>query len=183
MKWILVVSLICLSCNNNSNKIFDVKLINDTIQIEIISGTFNGNKIYINPKNMSLIKNKYLLDKTVVYDSLSQGNVFYRKIILPSGRIIFESYDINYILFKKTQYLKSKKNNYILHGDDSIFFTGSRKPKWVIGYLNGKKNGEYKIFKENGNIFQRVFFKDDEAVGLIDYESGEKSGDTTLNER
>lgn len=107
-----------------------------------------------------------------------------------SSRSVSDNYTGVSILYKYEKHfpienVKLKRltsGSYIKHGSSVHYFACSADTELVVPYNNGVISGIQLKYSSSGHIIQRVFFKEGKVVGLIDYLTGERSGDTTLSE-
>jgi len=171
--WV-IFCLIFYACNYPNNSI--VENGENTI-IEIKKNNFTHRSIY-HSDDMKLLSTSKIFADCTITDSF--WSVFsYNRFIETNNKTVSIRLSTNSIKSRTSVYnlINGVVSEKIL---DTFFFINRNDPKVIANYRGGKKNGPYIILFPDGKIHQKVFFKNDKVVGLIDNNTGEKSGDTIV---
>lgn len=103
---------------------------------------YGQDTIYLNHKMQKALKNEanyYKIDSSNIKQS-----PYYERIYLLDGKLKYKSI-----------YNNNKKNKLIKH---SVWYDSGKAYK-EINYKNGKKNGKFRVFWENGNLKRQDYYK------------------------
>jgi len=176
MKNYFILFFIIFSCSqNNDNQKFKVK--NDTVVF-----MFDNNDIRYYAKY--LLPNFDLITLVKSKDSVMEIDSFLSKKILIKTIIKGKKSNVAKYIIDTWKYRSYSQifidDGWAIHGKDTFYHHKNVSKQIIASYKYGWKTGLYKIFSIDGNLVQKVFFNRDTVVGLIDYKTGEKSGDTTV---